>query len=720
METVVGEDWKAREQDLDAIAAARNADPFAVLGPHKTPAGWVIRVFAPEAISVRALTRDGALIAELPRRKDDVFEALIPSAKERPAYRVEVTTAHGSYSYMDSYAFGPALGPLDDYLVREGTHRQLYRRLGAQLIRHEGVDGVLFAVWAPNATRVSIVGQFNQWDGRRCQMRRRFDSGLWEIFVPELTVGAIYKFELVGPNGALLPLKADPFGFEAELRPLNASVVADSADFSWTDAEYMAKRGEGEPRRKPMSIYEAHLGSWRRGEGGRFLTYDELADQLIPYVTEMGYTHLELLPISEHPLDESWGYQPIGLFAPTRRFGDPAAFARFVDRAHAAGLGVILDWVPAHFPTDEQGLARFDGTALYEHADPRKGFQPDWNTAIYNFGRTEVANFLYCNALYWVDRFHIDGLRVDAVASMLYLDYSRKEGEWLPNADGSKENREAIAFLRRANELVYGGFPGTVTIAEESTAFPGVSRPTDQGGLGFGFKWNMGWMHDTLDYVSEDPIYRRWHHNKLTFGLLYAFSENFVLPISHDEVVHGKRSVIGRMPGDEWQRFANARAFYGFMWGHPGKKLLFMGQEFGQTNEWNAVRIASLVAARPLAPPRRAGLDPRSQSSSIATRPPSMRAIANLTVFAGSWSTTNPSRCWRFCGTARRAIRRLRSSAISLRSPARATASACPIWVSGARLSTATPAPTAAPIWAISAASRRRATRPRLSRLGEP
>ena len=428
METVMGEEWRARDEDLDAIAAARNSDPFALLGPHQTASGWVIRVFAPEAISVRALTRDGKLIIELPRRKGDVFEALIPSAKERPTYRVEVTTAQGTYSYIDPYAFGPALGPLDDYLAREGTHRQLYRRLGAQLLHHEGVDGVLFAVWAPNATRVSVVGDFNQWDGRRSQMRRRFDSGLWEIFVPQLAIGAVYKFELLDPNGVLLPLKADPFGFEAELRPSTASVVADSADFSWTDAEYMAKRGDGEPRRKPMSIYEVHLGSWRRGESGRFLTYDELADQLIPYVAELGYTHLELLPISEHPLDESWGYQPIGLFAPTRRFGDPAAFARFVDRAHAAGLGVILDWVPAHFPTDQQGLARFDGTALYEHADPRKGFQPDWNTAIYNFGRVEVANFLYCNALYWVDRFHIDGLRVDAVASMLYLDYSRKAG----------------------------------------------------------------------------------------------------------------------------------------------------------------------------------------------------------------------------------------------------------------------------------------------------
>jgi len=582
------EAWRAQEADVDAIQSARCGDPFAILGPHETPKGWVIRAFAPEAMCVRVLTRDGKLVAELPRRKDDFFEALIPNAKERPAYRLETEASYGTSSYVDAYSFGPALGPLDDYLVREGSHRQLYRRLGAQLTEHEGVDGVLFALWAPNAQRVSIVGDFNKWDGRRCQMRRRFDSGLWEIFVPHIGVGTVYKFELVGADGKLLPLKADPFGFEAELRPSTASVVADSADFRWTDEDYMRKRREGEARRKPMAIYECHLGSWRRHPDGSFLSYDEFADQLIPYVSDLGYTHLELLPISEHPLDESWGYQPIGLFAPTRRFGDPAAFARFIDRAHAAGLGVILDWAPAHFPTDAHGLAHFDGTALYEHADPRKGFHPDWNTAIYNFGRTEVANFLYCNALYWVDRFHIDGLRVDAVASMLYLDYSRREGEWLPNPDGSKENREAIAFLRRANELVYGLFPGAVTIAEESTAFPGVSRPTDAGGLGFGFKWNMGWMHDTLDYISHDPIYRRWSHDRLTFGLLYAFSENFVLPISHDEVVHGKGSLVGKMPGDEWQRFANLRAYLSLMWGHPGKKLLFMGQEFGQTSEWNS------------------------------------------------------------------------------------------------------------------------------------
>ncbi|TPQ46102.1 1,4-alpha-glucan branching enzyme, partial [Prosthecomicrobium hirschii] len=359
------------------------------------------------------------------------------------------------------------------------------------------------------------------------------------------------------------------------------------AGFVWSDAAHLAARAEGDPRRKPMAAYEVHLGSWQRGEGGRFLSYDELADTLIPYVAELGFTHLELLPVSEHPLDASWGYQPIGLFAPTARFGDPAGFARFVDRAHAAGLGVILDWVPAHFPTDPHGLAAFDGGPLYEHADPRRGFHPDWNTAIYDFGRREVANMLAANALYWLDRFHIDGLRVDAVASMLYLDYSRRAGEWLPNPDGSNDNRDAVAFLRRFNELVYGTHPGTVTIAEESTAWSGVSAPAYAGGLGFGFKWNMGWMNDSLDYMSKDPVHRRWHHDKLTFGLLYAFSENFVLPLSHDEVVHGKGSILGRMPGDEWQRFANARAYYGFMWAHPGKKLLFMGQEFGQTREWN-------------------------------------------------------------------------------------------------------------------------------------
>ncbi len=582
--------WQAREEDVEAVLAARQKDPFAVLGPHFCADGWVIRAFVPDAIRVRAISRDGTPLLELARRKDDFFEGLLHGAKERPSYRIEVTNTTATWSYDDGYSFGPALGPMDDYLIAEGTHRQLYKRLGAQITKHEGVDGVLFALWAPNASRVSVVGDFNNWDGRRCQMRKRFDSGLWEFFAPGLGAGVVYKYEMVSAGGVLQPLKADPFGFEGELRPSTASVVADTDDFTWTDSAYMEQRKQGELRRKPMSIFEVHLGSWRRGDGDRFLTYDELADTLIPYTVDLGFTHLELLPVTEHPLDASWGYQPIGLFAPTRRFGDPEGFARFVDRAHAAGLGIILDWVPAHFPTDAHGLAHFDGSTLYEHPDPRKGFHPDWNTAIYDFGRKEVANFLVASALYWIDRFHIDGLRVDAVASMLYLDYSRKPGEWAPNADGGNDNRDAIAFLRRSNELVYGGFPGAFTIAEESTAWPGVSQPTSAGGLGFGFKWNMGWMHDTLEYIARDPIYRRWGHDKLTFGLLYAFTENFVLPISHDEVVHGKGSVIGKMPGDEWQKFANARAYYGFMWAHPGKKLLFMGQEFGQTSEWNSAQ----------------------------------------------------------------------------------------------------------------------------------
>ena len=584
----MAENWRAREEDIDAIAAAREEDPFAILGPHLTPDGWVIRAFVPDAIRVRVLTREGVPIAELERRKGDFFEALLRHVEERPTYRIEATRVTGVSSYEDAYAFGPALGPMDDHLLVEGNHRQLYKRLGAQITVHEGAGGVVFAVWAPHARRVSVVGDFNEWDGRRCQMRKRIDSGLWEIFIPHLGAGVVYKYEIVSASGIMQPLKADPYGFEAELRPSTASVVAYTTDYHWNDADFLVTRGQGEARRKPMSILEVHLGSWRRGEGGRFLTYDELAEQLIPYAVDLGFTHLELMPVTEHPLDDSWGYQPIGLFAPTRRFGAPDAFARFVDRAHLAGLGVILDWVPAHFPVDAQGLAHFDGAPLYEHADPRKGFHPDWNTAIYDFGRREVANFLLTSALYFVDRYHVDGLRVDAVASMLYLDYSRKPGEWLPNAQGGNENLDAIAFLRRANEAVYGEFPGAVTIAEESTAFPGVSRPTNFGGLGFGFKWNMGWMHDTLDYMSSDPIYRRWSHHKMTFGLLYAFTENFILPISHDEVVHGKRSVVGKMPGDEWQRFANTRAYYGFMWGHPGKKLLFMGQEFGQTSEWNS------------------------------------------------------------------------------------------------------------------------------------
>ncbi len=577
--------WQARESDVAAIVAARHGDPFAVLGVHQQAKVCVLRAFVPYAERLSAVGPDGRAIP-LTRRDDaGFFEGEVPRGDMR--YHLHADNAGGTWDFDDPYGFGPVLGQLDDHLFVEGRHERLYDRLGAHVMEHEGVKGVHFAVWAPNAERVSVVGSWNDWDGRRHQMRKRIESGLWEIFAPGLDAGAIYKYEVIGPRGALLPLKADPIAFESELRPSTASVVAAPASFAWTDGDYLARRGALDRRRTPMSIYEVHLGSWRRGDGNRFLTYDQLADQLIPYAVEMGFTHLELMPVSEHPLDASWGYQPIGLFSPTRRFGEPAGLARFVDRAHAAEIGVIIDWVPAHFPVDVHGLAHFDGTPVYEYADPRRGFHPDWNTAIYDFARREVAGFLTANALYWLEHFHIDGLRVDAVASMLYLDYSRKTGEWLPNWDGGNDNREAVDFLKHVNTLVYQKHPGAMTIAEESTAWPGVSSPTYAGGLGFGFKWNMGWMHDTLEFISRDPVHRRWHYDRMTFGLLYAFSENFVLPLSHDEVVHGKKSIMGKMPGDEWQRFANARAYYGFMWGHPGKKLLFMGSEFGQTAEWN-------------------------------------------------------------------------------------------------------------------------------------
>ena len=578
--------WQARESDVAAIVAARHSDPFSVLGLHETSAGLALRAFVPHADKVSALGSDGGPIALTLRDASGFFEGIVKPSKTR-RLRLKAQNAGGSWEIDDPYSFGPVLGQLDDHLLVEGRHERLYDRLGAHAMEHEGVAGVHFAVWAPNASRVSVVGDWNDWDGRRHVMRKRIESGVWEIFAPGLTPGAMYKFEIVGPHGALLPLKADPLGFESELRPSTASVVTDPKPYVWSDGAYLEAQRTSDRRRSPMSIYEVHLGSWRRGEGNRFMTYDELGDTLIPYATGLGFTHLELMPVSEHPLDASWGYQPIGLFAPTRRFGDAAGFARFVDRAHNAGLGVIIDWVPAHFPVDVHGLSQFDGTPIYEYADPRRGFHPDWNTAIYDFARREVAGFLTANALFWPERFHIDGLRVDAVASMLYLDYSRKAGEWLPNWDGGNDNREAVDFLKHVNQLVYGKHPEAMTIAEESTAWPGVSAPTFAGGLGFGFKWNMGWMHDTLEFMSRDPVHRRWHYDRMTFGLLYAFSENFVLPLSHDEVVHGKQSILGKMPGDEWQRFANLRAYYGFMWGHPGKKLLFMGSEFGQSSEWN-------------------------------------------------------------------------------------------------------------------------------------
>jgi 1,4-alpha-glucan branching enzyme len=579
--------WRLRDDEVAALAAGADPDPFAVLGPHATDGGLVIRAFVPGAETLVARATHAGWSAPLERRQaEGVFEGFARGAAPHDAYRLHALNAGGAWSFDDPFRFGPVLGPVDDHLLMEGAHRRLFERLGAQLVTHEGAEGVSFAVWAPHARRVSLVGDFNSWDGRRHPMRKRVDSGLWEIFIPDLGEGAVYKYEIIGSDGGLLPLKADPFGFAAELRPSTASVVARTDNFTWHDQQHRAAR-PADPRRTPMSTYEVHLGSWRRGEDGRFLSYDEIADALIPYAVDLGFTHLELMPVTEHPLDASWGYQPIGLFAPTRRFGDPAGFARLIDRAHQAGLAVIMDWVPAHFPVDPHGLAWFDGGPLYEYADPRKGFHPDWNTAIYDFGRREVANILIASALYWLEVFHIDALRVDAVASMLYLDYSRDPGEWLPNAEGGRENREAEAFLKQLNVLVHGAAALGFTLAEESTSWPGVTLPAHAGGLGFDFKWNMGWMNDTLDYMSKDPVHRRFHHDRLTFGLLYASSENFVLPLSHDEVVHGKGSILARMPGDDWRQFAGLRAHFGFMWGYPGKKLLFMGQEFGQRREWD-------------------------------------------------------------------------------------------------------------------------------------
>ncbi|MGZ3217882.1 1,4-alpha-glucan branching protein GlgB [Paracoccus sp. T5] len=488
----------------------------------------------------------------------------------------------------DDHRFGPVLGEVDLHLLGEGTHRRLWQALGAHVMTHEGAAGVHFAVWAPNARQVSVVGDFNAWDGRRHPMRRVGGSGLWEIFLPGLGEGCLYKYEILDAQGGVLQ-KADPVGFGSQHPPEKASVVRDIAGYGWKDADWMASRAAVQDRRAPISIYEVHLGSWRRKwtEAGRPLSYREMAEELVGYASDMGFTHLELLPVSEFPFDGSWGYQPVGLFAPTIRFGPPHEFRDLVEAAHQAGLGVLLDWVPGHFPSDAHGLARFDGTALYEHEDPREGFHQDWNTLIYNYGRTEVQNFLISNALYWLEEYHVDGMRVDAVASMLYRDYSRRDGEWVPNRDGGRENYEAIDFLRNMNIATHGEQPGIMTVAEESTSFPKVSAPVDAGGLGFGFKWNMGWMNDTLRYMAHDPVHRRHHHDLMTFGLMYAFSENFILPISHDEVVHGKGSMLRKMPGDEWQQFANLRAFYGFMWGHPGKKLLFMGCEFAQPEEWN-------------------------------------------------------------------------------------------------------------------------------------
>jgi len=570
---------------LDAIVGGRHGDPFAVLGKHRKSDSWVVRCFAPDATAVGLIDADGNGLGAMERiHPDGVFAGEISSRKRH--YRLRIETQDDHRDIEDPYRFSSPLGELDLHLIAEGRHRRLYDKLGAHPIRWEGVEGVHFAVWAPNASRVSVVGDFNGWDGRRTVMRFHPSVGVWDIFMPEIGAGTRYKFELLDAAGHLLPLKSDPFATYSEAPPGNASVVF-ASDYEWGDAEWMSRQHEGMALDGPQSVYEVHLGSWRRRveDNNRWLSYVELADELVDYVCESGFTHVEFLPLSEHPFDGSWGYQPIGLYAPTQRFGDPDDFRYLVDRCHQAGLGVIMDWVPAHFPRDPNGLRRFDGTALYEHDDPRRGEHPDWGTLVFNYGRSEVLNYLVTNALYWADEFHLDGLRVDAVASMLYLDYSRDDGEWLPNEHGGNENFEAITFLRRLNEEVHQR--NTVTIAEESTAWPAVSRPTYAGGLGFTYKWNMGWMNDTLQFMSEDPVHRSYHHDRMTFGLMYAFDENFVLPFSHDEVVHGKGSLLARMPGDEWQQFANLRALFGYMFGYPGKKLLFMGNEFGQRREWN-------------------------------------------------------------------------------------------------------------------------------------
>jgi 1,4-alpha-glucan branching enzyme len=576
------------DPQVEAIVEARHGDPFSFLGMHKTSAGISVRAMLPGArdMAVVDLATDRIAAEGVQVHRDGFFLATIPNRNEPFRYKLRVSSGGVKHEFYDIYSFPPVLGEIDIHLLAEGNHFASYRKLGAHPSVHEGVEGVAFAVWAPNARRVSVVGDFNAWDGRRMPMRNI--GGFWDLFVPGLRPGHLYKYEILGADGRLLPLKADPQAERSERPPNTASIIADPSRHLWQDGRWMAERWQRNDREAPISIYEVHLGSWRRNlpENGRYLTYRELADQLVPHAVEMGFTHLELMPVTEYPFDGSWGYQPISLFAPTSRYGTPDDFRAFVDACHRADIGLLLDWVPGHFPTDPHGLGRFDGTALYEHADPRQGFHPDWNTLIYNYGRREVANFLLSSALYWLREFHIDGIRVDAVASMLYLDYSRHEGQWIPNAFGGRENLDSIAFLRRMNEVVFRE-AGATSVAEESTAWPMVSRPTYVGGLGFGFKWNMGWMHDTLHYMSLDPIHRKFHHNDLSFGLLYAFHENFILPVSHDEVVHGKGSLINKMSGDRWQRFANLRAYLAFMWTHPGKKLLFMGSEFAQEREWN-------------------------------------------------------------------------------------------------------------------------------------
>ena len=578
-------------QDIEALINAEHRDPFSVLGPHADGlGGYYIRAFLPQALSVNVVDRETGDVLG-PLSCPDVPGLFVGQFAEPRAYALRIQWAGGEQTSEDPYSFGPLLGEMDLYLFAEGNHRDLSHCLGAQVMSVDGVPGVRFAVWAPNARRVSVVGDFNIWDGRRHLMRLRHPSGVWEIFIPRLQAGEAYKYEILGEHG-ILPLKADPMALATQRPPQTASKVASPLAVDWQDQDWMQARGQLQRPDAPLSVYELHVGSWQCevdevGEVARQYTWHELAQRLIPYVREMGFTHIELMPIMEHPFGGSWGYQPLSQFAPSARYGSPDDFGAFVNACHVAGIGVILDWVPAHFPNDEHGLAQFDGTALYEYANPLEGFHKDWNTLIYNLGRTEVHGFMLASALHWLKDFHIDGLRVDAVASMLYRDYSRQPGEWIPNRHGGRENLEAIDFLRHLNDVVALEAPGALMIAEESTAWPGVSQRTDEGGLGFSYKWNMGWMHDSLHYIQQDPVYRAHHHNELSFGLVYAWTERFILPISHDEVVHGKHSLIDKMPGDRWQKFANLRAYLSFMWTHPGKKLLFMGCEFGQWREWN-------------------------------------------------------------------------------------------------------------------------------------
>jgi 1,4-alpha-glucan branching enzyme len=580
--------------ELEALARREHGQPHTVLGPHPSDDGVVVRALRPGAAKVSVKPAKGKSVELEQIHPAGIFEGTFSGAKLPFRYKLKVDYGEsGKFTLEDPYAFSPTLGELDLHLIAEGRHEELYEKLGAHVREHEGVRGTAFAVWAPSARAVSVVGDFNSWDGRLHPMRSLGSGGIWELFLPEVGPGARYKYEILSAENELL-LKADPYAQETEVPPKTASVVTQS-HYTWSedDDRYLRERNESQPLTQPMSIYEVHLGSWRLNslEDNRPLSYVELADELADYVTDLGFTHVELLPVMAHPFSGSWGYQVTGYFAPTPHYGTPDDLRRFIDRMHEHGVGVILDWVPAHFPRDDFGLARFDGTALYEHADPRRGAHPEWGTLVFNYGRHEVRNFLISNALFWLREYHVDGIRVDAVASMLYLDYSRQPGEWVPNEFGGREDLDAVAFLKELNEVLHSREPGVISTAEESTAWPGVSRPTYLGGLGFGFKWNMGWMHDTLGYFQEDPIYRRYHHHELTFSLMYAFSENFVLPLSHDEVVHGKGSLYTKMAGsDPWQKLANLRALYAYMWAHPGKKLLFMGCELAQQAEWSHER----------------------------------------------------------------------------------------------------------------------------------